>query len=247
MLPGGISAPGAQRAFDPRLNNLVLTFVVAGQGGAASVYDAALEVVDGQGQVWLDPPELPAIGEITSGRLTIASENFPAYAPLTLTLRGLELRLAVHGGNLIACGFFAGGHAVLRLQCAGGLFGGSAYALHWPFERRLIVRRWDLWEGDRSYDLELEILEPGSVQSDWPRAATLERFERVTANRIRLTPAGDEFTLRLVAARFELDFRDGQISRIGVFSALGPIGSFVVRDARRFGTSMSVSFRDVLA
>lgn len=241
------SAPGAARTFDPRLNNLVLTFVVAGQGGAASVYDAALEVVNGQGQVWLDPPELPAIGEITSGHLTIASENFPAYAPLTLTLRGLELRLVAHGSNLTACGFFAGGHAVLRLQCAGGLFAGSAYALHWPSERRLIVRRWDLWEGNRSYDLELELLDPGAVESDRPRASALEQADRVTGNRIRLVPAGDELALRLVAARIVLDFRDGQVSRIGAFSALGPVGSFVVRDARGFGTSLSVGFRDVLA
>src|SRR5262245_26669209 len=137
------------RPFDPRLNNLVLTFVVADLGGAATAYDAALEVVNGEGQVWLEPAELPAIGEITTGQLIIASENFPAYAPLTLHLRGLELRLLAQGSHLIGGGFYANGRSVLRLQCSGAFHPSLVYTLHWPSQERLLIRRWDLWDNNR--------------------------------------------------------------------------------------------------
>lgn len=235
-------------AFDPRLNNLVLTFVVAGVGGAASVHDAALEVVNGQGQVWLEPAGLPPLGEITTGRLIIASENFPAYAPLTLHLRGLELRFLAEGGNLISGGFYAAGRSLLRLQWSGALHPSLIYALHWPAERRLLIRRFDLLAEHSLYELELEVLD-GAVRSDRPRLPSLELGDRVRYNRLHIAPRdGQEtLTLRLIAARFVLEFHNGQVRLIRAFSSLGFIGAFAVRDVRRFGTSLSVAFREVVA
>ena len=232
------------RTFDPRLNNLVLTFVVDDVGGAPATYDAAVEVVNGEGQVWLEPPDLPAIGEITTGRLIIASEDFPAYAPLTMRLTGgLELRLLAEGSNLIAGGFNAGERSVLRLQCAGALHPSLVYTLHWPSERRLLIRRWDLWDENRQYELDLEVI-TGNIRSDRTRAATIEADSRVTYNRIRFEPVDGELKLRLVAARLVLDFEQGHVRLIQAFSALGFVAAFAVRDARRFGTALSVSFRD---
>lgn len=238
--------PGApNRAFDPRLNNLVLTFVTSELGGTATTHDAALEVVNGEGQVWLDPTELPTIGEITTGRLTIASENFPAYAPLTLRLRGLELRLLAQGSNLIAGGFYGAERCVLRLQCAGMFHPSLVYTLGWPSDRRLVIRHWDLLNEIPLHELELEVVQ-GAVRGDRARSSALEQGDRVTNNRIRLEPVDGELHLRLIAARFVLDFHQGQVRLIQAFSSSGFIAAFAVRDTRRFGSSLSVSFRDAI-
>jgi len=244
--PGALPPP----AFDSRLNNLVLTFVVTDVGGALTSYDAALDVVNGEGQVWLEPPDLPVIGEITTGRLIIASESFPAYAPMTLRLRGLELRLLAQGSHLMAGGFYAQGRSVLRLQCAGAYHPSLVYSLHWPSERRLLVRRWDLWGPNaHRYDLELEVVEGhGQILSDRPRTGTIEGgFEgRVNYNRICLLPLDNELTLRLYAARWVLDFHEGQVRLIQAFSTAGFVAAFALRDTRRFGSSLSIGFRDVI-
>jgi hypothetical protein len=240
--------PGApNRAFDPRLNNLVLTFVTPDLGGAAASHDATLEVVNGEGQVWLDPTDLPTLGEITSGQLTIASENFPAYAPLTLNLHGVELRLLAERSSLLAGGFYIDGRSVLRLQCAGMFDPGLVYSLHWPAEQRLVVRRWDLRDANRQYDLELEVLH-GAVAGDRPRAGNIQggADARVTYNRIRLEPVDGLLRLRLIAARFVLDFHNGQAQSIHVFNGLGFVAAFAVRDLRGLGSALSVSFRDTI-
>jgi len=243
-----IGPPGApNRAFDPRLNNLLLTFVTADLGGVSASHDATLEVVNGEGQVWLDPTDLPTLGEITSGQLTIASENFPSYAPLTLNLRGLELRLLAERSNLLAGGFYINGRSVLRLQCAGMFDPGLVYSLHWPSDRRLVMRRWDLSDANRQYDLELELLD-GNVTSDRPRTGNIQGGvdARVTYNRIRLEPVDGLLRLRLIAARFILEFHEGQVRLIRVFNGLGFVAAFAVRDLRGLGSALSVSFRDTI-
>jgi hypothetical protein len=247
-LPAALGPPGAQNpAFDARLNHLLLTFVTAELGGVSATHDATLEVVNGEGQVWLDPPDLPILGEITAGQLTIASENFPSYAPLTLHLRGLELRLLAERSNLLAGGLYIGGRSVLRLQCAGVFHPALVYSLHWPSDRRLMVRRWDLQDENRQYELELEVLE-GNVVSDRKRAGNVEGGveARVTYNRIRLEPVNDLLRLRLIAARFVLDFHEGQVRLIRVFNGRGFVAAFAMRDLRGMGSALSVGFRDTL-
>lgn len=248
LAPIPYSPPGALgRVFDPRLNHLMLTFVTSELGGVSSSHDAALEVINGQGQVWLEPPDLPMLGEITTGSLIVASENFPAYAPLTLKLQGLELRLLAQAGCLLAGGLYVGGRSMLRLQCAGMFDPTLVYSLHWPTERRLILRRWDLMDGNRTYDLEIEVLE-GTVVSDRSRTGNVHggADARVGYNRIRLEPLDGRLRLQLIAARMVLDFHQGQVQRLRLYNGLGFVAAFALRDLRGQGAALSVSFRDTI-
>ena len=42
----------------------------------------------GEGEIWMNGAQPPTLGTIISGTLLMASESFPRFAPLTLTLTG---------------------------------------------------------------------------------------------------------------------------------------------------------------
>lgn len=222
---------------------LGLTYLRPGQFPASR--DVQIAVTPGEGAMLLDPNTPPALGTLQQGRLVIASESFPRFAPLTLTLAGADLRFVTRNGRLLSFALRDRGEDSLKISCQGIYRAAFRYALHWVPETRVTLRRFNSLDGDRETRLALNVLK-GSIA---PGGAG---FEREATGRIRwgaleIRRAADgEMKLQLHGARMEWDVANGTLTGLRVYDSRGVVGHFNLFDHSGAGVTASVSVLDTL-
>jgi len=222
---------------------LGLTYLRPGQFPASR--DVELSVTPGEGSMLLDPNTPPALGTLQQGRLVIASESFPRFAPLTLTLAGADLRFSTRNGRLLGFTLRDRGEDCLKLSCRGIYRAAFRYKLFWVPENRITVRRFNSLDGDRETHLSLNVLK-GSVGAGGPG------FEKLASGEVRwgsleIRRAADgELKLQLHGARMEWDVAGGTIVGLRAYGSRGAVGHFNLFDHSGAGVTASVSVLDTL-
>ena len=102
------SSNPAGLVFDPRYNNILLGFSYLKFGQQPASGEMTLRVEEGEGEVWFEPGVLPTMGSIQQGTLVVASECFPRFAPLTMTLTGADLCFNVRLKHVVSFGVLNG-------------------------------------------------------------------------------------------------------------------------------------------
>jgi hypothetical protein len=232
--------------FDPRFNNLVLRLRHQTPGQTLVDRELTLRITDGEGQVWLDPAETPTIGTITQGRLVIASEDFPRFAPLSLTLTGADLRFHVRRGLLLNFEMVAHQATALRLHCTGLWTAAYRYRLRRPTgQNRVTVTCINGVDGDRETSLDLHVLK-GTLEA----SPGLEQDTSgvVSYGKLDLRRAGDgELRMQMHGARTEWDFANGLLTGLRVFDSQGAIAAFWMLDLSEAGVAVSAGLMDTVA
>lgn len=232
------------QVFDPRYNNLIINLTHLRFGNLPGSRDLTLRVTNGEGQTWLDPAVIPTIGTITQGKLVIASESFPRFAPLTMTLTGADLRFLVRRGRLLNFELIAQRETLLRLHCTGLWTAAYRYRLTWPAENKVIVTRIDGVDNDRETSLEINVLK-GSVE-------TSPGFEQgsnkvVAYGKLELRRDVDgELKLQMHGARMEWDFANGVMTGLRVFDSRGAVANLRILDLSGAGVSITAALMDTL-
>jgi hypothetical protein len=233
--------------FDPRYNNLVLGLTYRTAGGLPSSRAVTLRVVNGEGQVWLDPATTPTIGTITAGTLVIASESFPRYAPLTMTLSGADLGFTVRLGQLLNFALVDGRETLLRLHCSSLMT--AAYAHHLkvaPVGGGLTLTRVNRGDADRTTTLNIEVLQ-GAI-AGLPGKFRRELDGAVLDDRVLLQrDAGGVLKLRFHGARMEWLFEGGRMSALRVFDSQGALASLRLLNLSGAGVAVSAALMDTLS
>jgi hypothetical protein len=230
---------------DPRLNNLVVTIANVVTGGVQVVDDFEVEIPNGEGQVWLRPETLPTIGEITEGTLTIASEHFPIYAPLTVVLRGVDLRFLVQDSQLMNIELHTPQRTLFRVQLTPVPDANISYALRYGeswLHNFLLCRLNHATEVARCLDFEVVKGRVVGLPGGHRISGRLITFDSLEM----LRDDDGELIVRFFAARFELTFVDGQLRRVRLFDSQGLVLGFSVLGLSRFSSTISVAFRDTL-
>lgn len=233
------------QVFDPRYNNLAVGLTYLQRGQHAGRRDLTLQITNGEGQVWLDPTETPTIGRITQGGLVIASENFPRFAPLTLTLTGADLRFHVRRGLLLNVELVAGQATPLRLHCTGLWTAAYRYRLHAPQgQNKVIVTRINSVDGDRETSLDIHVRKGSIVPSpDYEQASN----GAVSYGILALRRAGTgELTLQMHGARMEWDFANGRLTGMRVFDSRGAIAHLSLLDLSGANIAVTAELSDTL-
>ena len=231
------------QVFDPRYNNLILNLTYLRFGNLPGSQDLTLRVTNGEGQTWLDPAVIPTIGTIAQGTLVIASEDFPRFAPLTMTLTGADLRFLVRRERLLNFGLIARRETLLRLHCTGLWTAAYRYRLTWPLENRVIVTRINGVDDDRETSLEINVLK-GSVEAS---PDFEETTDVVTYGKLELRRGDDgELKLQMHGARMEWDFANGVMTGLRVFDSQGAIANLSILDMSGAGVSITVALMDTL-
>lgn len=245
----GASAGSGSAAFDPRFNSMLFSLTFLRPGNLSVSRDFTLEVTHGEGQVWLAPApaEIPALETDLRGTLTIGSECFPRFAPLTLGIRGVDLYFLVREEQLLTWGVGEGSDSFLRLHCTGPFSYPIRTHLRWPpAGNSLTIERVNPLADDPLTMLDLRILKGRIVGM-----AGSERRDiitnRVLYDRVRVLRADDgELKIRLHAARFELDFWNGYAVGLRVFEGRGPMAEHGIVSVPGGGISLGVSFLHTL-
>ena len=233
------------QVFDPRYNNIVLNLTYLRFGNLPGSQDLTLKVTNGEGQTWLDPAVIPTIGTITEGTLVIASESFPRFAPLTLTLTGADLRFLVRRERLLNMQLIARRETLLRLHCTGIWTAAYRYRLTQPQESRVIVTRINGVDDDRETSLEIDVLK-GSVEGSVD--LELGPSKQVIYGKLDLRRDDDgELVLRMHGARMEWDFAGGVMTGLRVFDSQGAIANLRILDMSGAGVSVTAALMDTLA
>ncbi len=231
--------------FDPRFNNLLFSVNYLRVGShVPTSRDFTVKVTSGEGQVWLDPApiSLPVVGTDIQGTLVMASESFPRFAPLTLTIEGADLYFQVREGQVVGWGFSAGGEEILRLRCSNLWTSAIIHRLIWPpGDQRLILMRTNAVVGwERQFEIQLL---KGSIAGQVGGFRKEVGTNRVLSDRVVLQRASDgELKLRLHAARFELHFSEGYVVGFGVFDGFGRIARMGILSMPQGPVSLGVSF-----
>jgi hypothetical protein len=230
--------------FDPRYSNLALslTFLHAGQLPAS--HDFTFVIANGQGQVSLEPAQMPVIGTITQGKLVISSENFPRFAPLTVTLTGVDLRFHVRRRLLLNFEIVERTEPLLRLHCTGLWKAAYLYRLDWPADDQVTITRVNAVDNNRETALNIYVTK-GTVEPS--PGAEKEPDGQVTYGKVHLRRSSDgDLKLRMHGARMEADIRNGVVTGLRISDSLGAIASFQILDWSAAGVGMSVSLLDTL-
>jgi hypothetical protein len=241
--------------FDPRYNNLALTLTYPAYGNLAGSRTLTMSVRNGEGQVWLDTGVTPTIGTITQGMLTLASETFPRFAPLTLTLTGADLCFLVRNGQLVHFALVDGAETLLRLYCTSLWTAAYSYQLDWPTvpspQDRLVLTRLNgadidgLTKQPRASAMELYRLK-GTIQGQPGASRRFPNSDVVRSDKVVLARASDgELVLQLHGGRMEWDFAGGVLTALRAFGSSGPVANTRVLGIDA-GASISVAFLDTV-
>ncbi len=231
--------------FDPRYNSLLLGLTYRGAAGLPSSRDMTLRVSNGEGQVWLDPAVTPTIGTITDGTLVIASESFPRFAPLTLSLTGVDLSFLVRHRQLLSLALCDSREAMLRLHCTGLWTAAYAYSLAVPDPDILRITRRNGADSDRTTALRIELLQ-GSIVGR-PGKFRREATGTVIDDRVTLKRDDGTLKLRFHGARMECRFAGGRLSALRIFDSQGPIAMLGLVNLAGAGVAVSAALMDSLA
>jgi hypothetical protein len=239
----------ATPVFDPRYNRLLINLSYLRPNNLPGSRDMTLRVRNGEGQVWLDPATTPVIGTVTEGRLVIASENFPRYAPLSMTLTGADLMFHVRQGRVLSFGLVAQGETLFRLLCANPWLAAYRYELRRPAPNRLILSRFNQADEDRETQLEINVVkgaDPDPITGQRGGART-QPDGKVLVDKVLVRRADDgELRVQLHGARMEWDFAAGVMSAFRVYDSRGIIGAFSVLGQVGAGVGVTVSFLDTI-
>jgi hypothetical protein len=232
------------QTFDPRYNDLIVNLTYLRFGNLHGSRDLTLSIANGEGQVWLDPAVIPEIGTITQGRLVIASESFPRFAPLTMTLTGADLRFLVRRERLLNFALVADGETLLRLHCTGMWGAAYRYRLARPLANRVVVTRIDGMDDDRETSLAINVLE-GSVETSPGYEEDLGGGAIYGKLDLRRDQAG-ELKLQMHGARMEWDFANGVMAGLRVFDSQGAIANLRLLDLSGAGVTVTAALMDTL-
>jgi hypothetical protein len=240
----------AAPVFDPRYNNLIITLTHLLPGNLPSSHTLTLTIRNGEGEAWLDPAVTPTSGMITRGKLVLASESFPRFAPLTLTLTGADLSFLVRQSQVLNFSLVDGAQTMLRLLCSGLWTAAHSYRLTWPAppyqNPYLILTRINAADGNRETPLIINVLK-GSIAGLPGGFRKVGTTDVVSNDRVQVLRANDgELTLQLHGARMEWDFANGVMVRLRVFESRGPIANLMLPDLSGAGVSVSVAFAGML-
>ncbi len=245
------------QVFDPRFNNIALTFAYLLPGGLPSSRTLTLRVREGEGETWLDPAVTPTLGSITQGTLTIASETFPRYAPLTMTLTGADLCFQVRQGQIINFSLADGDETMLRLYCTSPWSAALSYQLTWPTDNsgqlKLILTRINALDIDdvtgqpRQTSLELYRLS-GSIAGLPGGFRKVGSTDVVSNDKVTLMrDSNGELKLQASGMRMEWDFAGGLLNALRVFDSRGKLASLRLPALAGQGSGVSAAFLDTLS
>jgi hypothetical protein len=245
------------QVFDPRFNNIALTFAYLLPGGLPSSRTVTLRVREGEGETWLDPAITPTLGSITQGTLTIASETFPRYAPLTMTLTGADLSFQVRQGQIINFALVDDDETMLRLYCTSPWSAALSYQLTWPTDNsgqlKLILTRINALDIDdvtgqpRQTSLELYRL-AGSIVGLPGGFRKVGATDVVKNDTVTLKRNGNgELKLQASGVRMEWDFAGGLLNALRVFDSRGKLASLRLPALAGQGSGVSAAFLDTLS
>jgi hypothetical protein len=243
--------------FDPRYNNIVLTFAYLLPGGLPSSRTMTLRVRQGEGQTWLDPAVTPTLGSITQGTLTIASETFPRYAPLTMTITGADLCFQVRAGQIVNFALIDGDETLSRLYCTGPWSAAVSYTLTWPSDNlgqlKLVLARINALDIDgvtnlpRQTSLELYRL-TGSIVGLPGGFRKVASSDVVSSDKVILQrDTNGELKLQAHGVRMEWEFIAGLLSALRIFDSSGKLASLRLPTLAGQGTGVSAAFMDTLS
>jgi hypothetical protein len=242
--------------FDPRYNNLMISvnYRRAGSGLPGS-RDLTLKVTEGEGECWLDAPAMPVLGPVTEGRLVMASESFPRYAPLTLSLTGADLVFLVRDRQVLNLALTDGREMIAQFFCNGLWTAPYRYQLRWlASAKRVVLSRlnWAELNGvthqPRETRLEINVVDgKGEIVGALGDFGIEPQTGLVIDNQIVVRRAADgELKLQLHGARMEWDFRNGVVVGLRVFESQGAIANLRLLDRSAARIGMSVAFMDTL-
>jgi hypothetical protein len=242
--------------FDPRYNNLVISVNYRRAGSRLpGSRDLTLKVAEGEGECWLDSPVMPVAGPITAGHLVMASESFPRYAPLTLTLTGADLAFQVRRAQVLNLALTDGRETIAQFFCNGFWTAPYRYQLRWlgPKKRVIFSRlNWADMDGvtkqPRETKLEISVLDgKGEIVGALGDFGKDPQTGLVVFNKVLLRRAADgELKVQLHGARIEWDFRNGVVVGLRVFDSQGAIANLRMLDRSGARVGMNMAFMDTL-
>jgi hypothetical protein len=248
-----VSGPGitSSPVFDPRYNNLIVTLTYLVYGNLPSSRTLTFKIRNGEGEVWLDPSVTPTLGTITKGTLVLASESFPRFAPMTLTLTGADLSFLVRQSQVLNFSLIDGGETMLRLVCTNFWTAAYRYRLTWPSTPfqfpSVILTRINGADSDRETSLQINVIK-GSIGGLPGGFRKQTSSDVVSNNQVQLLRAVDgELKLQLHGARMEWVFNNSTLTGLRVFDSKGPIAKLKVPDVSASGVSVSAAFMDTLS
>jgi hypothetical protein len=219
-----------------------LSYLVPGQLPGSR--DVTLSIKPGEGTALLEPGVTPDLGTIQEGRLILASETFPRFAPLSLTLTGADLRFATRAGRLLSFTMRDGGQDCLRLNCSGVWSAAWRHKLVLRPQDRVVVSRIHSLQNDDETPLELNLL-AGSIWKS--RDIQMGNGGLVEFGKVELRrDAAGELKLQLHGARFELTFGGGTLVGLRAFDSRGLVASLHVLDHTGAAVGVTVAVVDTL-
>jgi hypothetical protein len=249
-LPTALAEANAPPVFDPRYNNILFNFAYRNFGGIPGSREMTLNVRNGEGEVWLDPSVTPVAGTITDGTLVMASESFPRYAPLSMTITGADLCFHVRQGRLLSFAFVRRGDILMRLLCTNFLRAAYRYEVQRSGNTQLILSRYNQADGDRATHLEMNVTKgaaPEPIGGMIGGGRIDQQTGKVLVDKLLVRRAADgELKLQFHGARFEWQFAGGALRAVGVYDSRGKIGIFSVLPQAGAGVAVTAAFSDTL-
>jgi hypothetical protein len=227
------------------MDKLLLGFAFQHPGQLPASRDVMLSLTPGEGQMLLDPLTPPDIGTVEEGRLVIASESFPRFAPLTLTLAGADLRFTVRSGKVLKAALRHRGDEMLRLYCNDIWQAAYRHQITWVFADRVTLSRFNSMDGDRETALEVRVLAGSVVPS-----VDLEKSNPggvVGQGWLELRRgAGGQLKLQMHGARLELSIHKGVLVGLRAFDSKGEVAAVHLLNLSGGGLGASVSVVDAM-
>ncbi|MBI4604966.1 MAG: hypothetical protein HY721_23640 [Planctomycetes bacterium] len=241
------------------MDKLLIGFTALRPGQLPASHDVTLSVAPGEGQALLDPNEPPTLGTITRGRLVIASESFPRFAPLTFTLTGADLCFTVRRRRLLSFAVRDRDEDFLRLHCSSLWKAAYLHRLFLPFKKRVVVTRVNLAAGGcgaASLDfgppdvecrsaLQIDVLQ-GEIGVSPDFAKGLKGLVQDGKVELRRDAQG-ELKLQMHGARMEWELARGVLVGLRVHDSRGTVANLSVLDHSGAGVGTTVSVLDTLA